>query len=919
MATRLAISLVFVAALAAGPVAVAQVPAPSIPAPDLLPPSPPPTLPENPPPGAAPPPVEAGELYLPDGSRVNLPSASKQTFRFSPRYGVYGGFTAENLGDNTRRVMYTGGLIVKAEYLVPSPPGVPPQLLEYEFAADSAVVWVKGATAGGAFGSGEIDASPGSGTEVELFLSGNVVIRSQDESVRPGGGRVVTTRTLRADQIYYDATNHRAIAMAADLELWLPGMTDAVHVFGREVQQLGRREWRAVQAGVYSSKLPSDPGVLFEASEVSLVERPTLRRNFLGLPYRSVGGQPVGAERLLTGRNARVEVLGVPVFYTPYYRADPAEPLGPLDGLGFGNDRIFGFQAYTSWDIHRLLGLRPPPGHKWRLNLDYLSDRGTAVGTEYFYADPDFFGFGGPTAGSIRLWGLSDGGVDVLGPNRGPEPPVPDRTRFRGRALWRHQQELIADREPDSGMYSGGRFAAVQGQFAWLSDKNFLEQYFKQEFDIGPNQETFLNLVGSDGPWFGSLLAQGGQRRDWITETRWLPKASGALVGRSFFDLFTYTTRADVGYAQLLPATQPPFAVLPTEQRIDTVRGDWWQELSLPVRAGPVNLVPYGVLDLTGYSRDLTGESQGRVYGAGGVRSAVTLSRVYSEASSELFNLRGLNHKVTAQANYYIARTDTPFTRLPLLDRLNDDAIDQAYRTITPQQTFFQNNAAGLALMTSPIFDPQRYAIRRLVMDRVDTRDDIQSVQLELNQRWQTKRGFQGLEHTIDWLTLNLSASVFPEADRDNFGKSLAFLEYDTVWNVGDRTALASAGWFDPFDFGAHYWNVGAYFSRPDNTSLYLGYRQTDPLQSKAVTAALNYQLTKKYAVNVGAAYDFGTQKALTNTVTLTRTGTDLTVTLGVTYNALINNLGVQFAVVPNLAAGRGFGLVGPAQYGRPR
>jgi hypothetical protein len=162
---------------------------------------------------------------------------------------------------------------------------------------------------------------------------------------------------------------------------------------------------------------------------------------------------------------------------------------------------------------------------------------------------------------------------------------------------------------------------------------------------------------------------------------------------------------------------------------------------------------------------------------------------------------------------------------------------------------------------------------------------------------------------------VDLSASVFPDEGRDNFGESLAFLEYNALWNVGDRTALAATGWFDPFDFGARYWTVGAYFSRPDRPSLYLGYRQTDPLESKQVSAALNYQLTKKYAVNLGASYDFGIQRALSNTVTLTRTGTDLTVSFGVTYNALINNLGFQFAVVPNLAAGRGFGQVGPAQY----
>ena len=66
-----------------------------------------------------------------------------------------------------------------------------------------------------------------------------------------------------------------------------------------------------------------------------------------------------------------------------------------------------------------------------------------------------------------------------------------------------------------------------------------------------------------------------------------------------------------------------------------------------------------------------------------------------------------------------------------------------------------------------------------------------------------------------------------------------------------------------------------------------------------------------KYAINVAASYDFGTQLALSNSVTVFRTGTDLTVGLGFSYNALVNNFGVNFVVIPNLAAAAGFGRAG--------
>jgi hypothetical protein len=364
-----------------------------------------------------------------------------------------------------------------------------------------------------------------------------------------------------------------------------------------------------------------------------------------------------------------------------------------------------------------------------------------------------------------------------------------------------------------------------------------------------------------------------------------------------------YNVRGSAGYALARPSEVNPFAVLPTDQRIDTARFNLGQELSLPFDLGAAKLAPYGVLDLTQYTQDLTGEARGRVYGGGGVRGSLPFSRLYADASSELFNVRGLYHKAVLGGNYFVARSDTSFTRLPLLDRLNDDAVDQAYRNITPFQTSYLPGPVGLSLQNDPWYNPQQYAIRRLVDNRVDTLDSIHVLQTDLRQRLQTKRGYPGLEHTVDVFTLGLSASYFPQATRDNFGKPFGFLEYAALWNVGDRLAVQSSGWFEPYDGGVRYYNFGAFFDRPDRTSFYVGYRQTDPLNSKAVTASVGYQLSRRYYTSLSATYDFGIQQALSNTFSFSRTGSDVTVSLGFTYNALVNNFGVQFLVIPNIAA----------------
>ena len=108
---------------------------------------------------------------------------------------------------------------------------------------------------------------------------------------------------------------------------------------------------------------------------------------------------------------------------------------------------------------------------------------------------------------------------------------------------------------------------------------------------------------------------------------------------------------------------------------------------------------------------------------------------------------------------------------------------------------------------------------------------------------------------------------------------------------------------------GPRVFTVGAYFNRPDRTNFYLGYRQIEPLQSRAVTAAVTYIFSPKYAMTFTTSYDFGTQQALNNSVVFTRIGTDLQVSLGFTYNALQNNFGALVEVVPNLVAGRQSGL----------
>ena len=236
---------------------------------------------------------------------------------------------------------------------------------------------------------------------------------------------------------------------------------------------------------------------------------------------------------------------------------------------------------------------------------------------------------------------------------------------------------------------------------------------------------------------------------------------------------------------------------------------------------------------------------------------------------------------------------------MPQLDQLNDDATNSMLREFKPQQPFF-NPGAGVALATSPLFDPQTYALRRLLLSNIDTLDDIQVAQFDLRQRLQTKRGYPGAEHIVDWMVLDTSVSIFPDKSQ-NFNKAFSFAEYQYTWNIGDRTTFESTGWFDSQDQGARVFTAGMYFNRPDRTSFYVGYRQIDPLQSRVISGSVNYVFSPKYSLTASSAYDLGTSSAFTNTLVFTRTGADLQVSLGFSYNAIQNNFGAIVEIVPSL------------------
>src|SRR5206468_9060257 len=112
---------------------------------------------------------------------------------------------------------------------------------------------------------------------------------------------------------------------------------------------------------------------------------------------------------------------------------------------------------------------------------------------------------------------------------------------------------------------------ALQAQFAPQSDHNFYEQYFKYEYDTDVNQNSYVYVKQTLGSMAWTGLAE--QRiRNWVTETDWLPRVDGYLLGYSLFDRITYNAHASAAFAQLQVADVPNPPVSVTDQNDTTGR-----------------------------------------------------------------------------------------------------------------------------------------------------------------------------------------------------------------------------------------------------------------------------------------------------------------------------------------------------------
>jgi hypothetical protein len=309
--------------------------------------------------------------------------------------------------------------------------------------------------------------------------------------------------------------------------------------------------------------------------------------------------------------------------------------------------------------------------------------------------------------------------------------------------------------------------------------------------------------------------------------------------------------------------------------------------------------------ELAHWGQDIDGDAVDRVYGQAGLRASLPMSRVNPAIESGLFNVHGLAHKVTFDAEFSVADSNLNLNQLPLYDPLDDDSIE-AFRRRFATNTFGNVSTLPPGVASIPLrFDERFYALRTGMANWVtapstEIADDLMALRFGVHQRWQTKRGAPGRRRIIDWIVFDTNITWFPNQQRDNFGTSFGLLDYYGRWHVGDRLTFVSEGIFDFFNEGQQIVTVGAFLTRPPRGSLYLGMRLLEgPINSQILSLAYSYWMSPKWVSSFGMSIDFGQDGNLGQNLHITRIGESLLVSAGFTVDASRNSVGANLVVEP--------------------
>ena len=724
---------------------------------------------------------------------------------------------------------------------------------------------------------GAEDILPKGGAIKAVYMSGDVVVTKGQ-------------RTIRADEIYYDFQRKKSLAINAVMRNFDADRGIPIYVRAAKLHQIAENKFTAEDITLTSSEF-YQPQISFTASDIVVTDT---------TPDDEQEGKVSDSSYDAQMRNVRLKMGKRTIFYWPFVRSNLERPDIPLKSVSVGHDSIWGTSVETRWYLSRLLGLREPEGVDSTLLVDYFSKRGVGIGTEIDYERENYFG-------NILGYIIKDSGEDRLGRHRSRRHLEPDN-ELRGRFSWQHRQFL-----PHKWQLTAG--------VDYSSDEHFVEQYYRNEFNTGNRQETYIHLKRIEENRAISILGK-GRINDFADELEEMPSAEFHLTGQSLFD-DKFTLYSDTQGGRFRQRIGDDHSILMKQEHFSFVSHR--TELDMPVKAGALKIVPFvagtfGYDDRSGFRRTLVDGSntgsfgEDKVWlGEAGVRVFPRpYWKVYPNVKSRLWNLNQLRH----------------------------------------------------------IVKPRLTAVLYGESDSVVKQRD--TLNIGLSQRLQTKRirgagdGTRGTKYeTVDWMRLDTDVTFVSDSEKastsgpdrfiwakpivplrvfsapqifngdligqlhrfEMFGPRRNYFGADYLWRVSDTSAILSDMNFDMQSGVVQQFNIG--FSRLcwPNLSYYIGSRYLrrvevlDEKGSNAFTFAATYVLDPRYTVVFAQQFDFDYGANIRSDITIIRRYHRMYCSITFSVDDSLDRQAIVFSIwpqgVPEMALGkkRYMHLGGAARY----
>ncbi len=709
-----------------------------------------------------------------------------------------------------------------------------------------------------------------------VYLDGDVTITQGDE-------------TVHADQVYYDFTTNRAIMLHAVLSTYDAAHHSPLYMRAAKILQLAQGSFAAK-----SVELSTDdfyvPHYYIGAGAMTV-------RAISGPVVRAPGRRatPIYA---YTADSVTGNFMGLPIFYWPKVAGTTAQPNTPLRSFSTGYSNTFGATVTTNWNLMELLGQNPIPGIDMGLKLDEFSSRGPGMGIDSRFHLPDQAN----AHGSIDSFIMYDDGTDQLGANR---DNLPLSSHIRGFASGRYQQDLTRQWT-----------LAVQGSY--ISDENFLEQYFPTQYATAPEQQTSIDLRQQHhtegftviGKWNLNRFVANADLEDNEFSVQRYPEAHYWRDGDKLLGIFTYYSDTSGGilndkFSSLTPAERALTLNFPGMNPNESfssyylangwtnnsvARGDTRQELDLPLAAGPVEFTPFVTGRLTYWNtrfpvvNNQNGGDTTRAWGAVGFRSTATFWKVYRNFNSDFLDVHSLRHIIEPEVDMFVSGAN----------------VQRGY--LQP----FDRNVEGIT--------------------------DASGAEFALRQIFQTKRGRPGQRQIVDWITMNVSADMFwniptggpfnaanpmyagaPFSTSDFGQPVIGYYDFsrpelsqvadsinsNVTWRAGANVRVLADESYNLDVSQLEEFDSGVVVDQSPDISYFLGNSYIRALDTDQWTASIDYRLTEKYSFALTQSYDFAISHNILSQITVVRKLPRFYTGITLSYNADTRSEAVFFSIWP--------------------